>query len=125
MLFTTALARRPQGSGVTANVLHPGLGRILFPLIDPFLLTPEKGAEIAVYLASSPEAEGGSGKYFANKKAFLPIQFPTMWTCRSDYGRSARNSPGSMQRRDFGLCGVLDLTARRGGSQMFLAGYRP
>lgn len=82
VLFTYALARRLEGSGVTTNVLHPGvvrtnfgrvdtplLWRIMFPLIDPFMLTPEKGAETAVYLASSPEVEGVTGKYYAFKKA--------------------------------------------------------
>ena len=82
VLFTYALARRLEGTGVTANVLHPGvvrtnfgrvetplLWRVLFPLIDPFMLTPEKGAETAVYLATSPEVEGVSGKYFAKQKA--------------------------------------------------------
>lgn len=82
VLFTYALARRLEGTGVTANVLHPGvvrtnfgrvdtplLWRIMFPLIDPFMLPPEKGAETAVYLASSPEVDGVTGKYFAFKKA--------------------------------------------------------
>lgn len=82
VLFTYALARRLEGSTVTANALHPGVvrtnfgrtdtplfWRIFFPLIDPFMLTPEKGAETVVYLASSPEVEGVSGKYFAFKKA--------------------------------------------------------
>lgn len=82
VLFTYALARRLEGTGVSANALHPGvvrtnfgrvdtplLWRIFFPLIDPFMLTPEKGAATAVYLAASPEVEGVSGKYFAFKKA--------------------------------------------------------
>jgi NAD(P)-dependent dehydrogenase (short-subunit alcohol dehydrogenase family) len=82
VLFTYALARRLEATGVTTNVLHPGvvrtqfgrvetplLWRVLFPLIDPFMLTPEKGAETAIYLATSPEVEGVSGKYFAKQKA--------------------------------------------------------
>jgi NAD(P)-dependent dehydrogenase (short-subunit alcohol dehydrogenase family) len=82
VLFTYALAHRLEGSGVTATVLHPGVVRtnfgrenppfvfrLLFPLITPFMLTPEKGAETSLYLASSPEVEGITGKYFANKKA--------------------------------------------------------
>lgn len=81
VLFTYALAHRLEGTGVTANVLHPGvvrtnfgrenpplLFRILFPLIEPFMLTPEKGAETSLYLATSPEVEGVTGKYFAAKK---------------------------------------------------------
>ncbi|WP_218916426.1 SDR family oxidoreductase [Calidithermus chliarophilus] len=82
VLFTYALARRLEGTGVSANVLHPGvvrtnfgrvdtpwLWRVMFPLIDPFMRSPEKGAETPVYLASSPEVEGVSGKYFADRKA--------------------------------------------------------
>ena len=67
VLFTYALARRLEETGVTANCLHPGV-------IKTKLLragfgdypgeTPEKGAWTSVYLASSPEVEGISGKYF-------------------------------------------------------------
>ncbi|WP_420627797.1 SDR family oxidoreductase [Candidatus Leptofilum sp.] len=79
ILFTYELARRLEGSGVTANALHPGgvatgFGQgegvmgWFFKLIRPFLLTPEKGAETQIYLASSPEVEGVTGKYFDKKK---------------------------------------------------------
>lgn len=44
------------------------LFRILGPLVWPFLSSPEKAAETPLYLATSPEVEGVSGKYFANKK---------------------------------------------------------
>ena len=79
VLFTYELARRLRGTGVTANCLYPGmvatdlfreapaLYRLLFTLFRPFLLSPKKGAETSVYLASSPELEGVSGKYFAKK----------------------------------------------------------
>ena len=79
--FTYELARRLEGSGVTANVLHPGVVRTAFgqedsrgwmrlmlPVVRPFMKTPERGAETSVYLASSPEVEGVSGQYFANSK---------------------------------------------------------
>jgi len=81
VLFTYELARRLEGSGVTANVLHPGVVRTAFgqedsrgwmrlmlPVVRPFMKTPERGAETSVYLASSPEVEGVSGRYFANSK---------------------------------------------------------
>lgn len=79
VLFTYELARRLEGSGVTANALHPGgvatgfgsgtgLMGWVFKLIRPFLLTPEQGAETQIYLASSPEVAGISGKYFDKKK---------------------------------------------------------
>ena len=79
ILFTYELARRLEGSGVTANALHPGgvatefaagegLMGTIFKLIRPFLPTPEQGAETQIYLASAPEVAGVSGQYFAKKK---------------------------------------------------------
>ena len=84
VLFTYELARMLDGTGVTANCLHPGsvrtrmvmesfLGvngftRALRPLISPFLTTPEKGALTSIYLASSPEVKGVSGRYFMRRK---------------------------------------------------------
>lgn len=75
VLFTYELARRLQGTGVTANCLHPGAVRTkiwrnagtltpLFRFLSLFMLSPEKGAQTSIYLASSPEVEGVSGKYF-------------------------------------------------------------
>ena len=79
VLFTYELARRLAGTGVTANVLHPGVVRTRFGAEDParltnllvpiarlFMKTPEQGAATPVYLASSPEVEGVTGRYFAN-----------------------------------------------------------
>ncbi len=80
VLFTYELARKLKGTGVTVNALHPGvvrtnLGRdatgivrLGFSVIQPFIKTPEQGAATCVYLASSPEVEGLTGKYFVNKK---------------------------------------------------------
>ena len=81
VMFTYELARRLEGTGVTATVLHPGLTSTAFgaedmargwgPLIAlmrPFMKSPKRGAETPVYLASSPEVEGVSGKYFANRR---------------------------------------------------------
>jgi len=72
ILFTYFLAERLKGTGVTANCLHPGV-------IKTKLLragfgdypgdTPEKGARTSVYLASSPEVKGISGRYFEECKA--------------------------------------------------------
>jgi NAD(P)-dependent dehydrogenase (short-subunit alcohol dehydrogenase family) len=76
VLFTYELARRLEGTGVTANCLHPGavgtglganngrLGRIVLPLLRPFMLSPERGAKTSIYLASSEAVDGVSGKYF-------------------------------------------------------------
>jgi NAD(P)-dependent dehydrogenase (short-subunit alcohol dehydrogenase family) len=80
ILFTYELARRLEGTGVTANCLHPGvirsnyglntrgIFRLGIALIRPFLIGPEKGAETSIYLASSPEVEGVTGKYFKRKR---------------------------------------------------------
>jgi len=82
ILFTHELARRLQGSGVTANALHPGviatnliLGMSwLTTLIRPFLKTPEQGARTTVFLATSPEVEGVSGAYFKDERQVEPSQ---------------------------------------------------
>ena len=80
IMFTYALARRLEGSDVTANCLHPGfvatrLGsgnkipiRPVYILLRPFTKSPKQGAETSVYLASSPDVDGVSGKYFDNKR---------------------------------------------------------
>jgi NAD(P)-dependent dehydrogenase (short-subunit alcohol dehydrogenase family) len=81
IMFTYELARRMDGTGVTATVLHPGVVRTGFaaedpspmwkaflPLIRVFLKTPEKGAATSIYLASSPEVDGVTGTYFADRK---------------------------------------------------------
>jgi len=80
VMFTYELAKRLEGTGVTATVLHPGVTSTSFGAEDtargwgaliavmrPFMKTPEQGAETSVYLASSPEAEGLTGKYFSDR----------------------------------------------------------
>jgi NAD(P)-dependent dehydrogenase (short-subunit alcohol dehydrogenase family) len=77
VLFTYELARRLQGTGVTANCLHPGFVatnfaqsdggpavRLLVKLLGSFGTSPQEGAQTSIYLASSPEVEGVTGKYF-------------------------------------------------------------
>jgi NAD(P)-dependent dehydrogenase (short-subunit alcohol dehydrogenase family) len=81
VMFTYELSRRLQGIGVTATVLHPGVTSTGFggedmtrgwgPLIAvlrPFMRSPRRGAETSVYLASSADVEGVSGRYFADRK---------------------------------------------------------
>jgi NAD(P)-dependent dehydrogenase (short-subunit alcohol dehydrogenase family) len=75
VLFTYELARHLEGTGVTANCLHPGLvATRLFRSIPGFSafakvlgLSPKRGAETVIYLASSPEVEGITGHYFEDK----------------------------------------------------------
>ncbi|MCY4436909.1 MAG: SDR family oxidoreductase [Chloroflexi bacterium] len=79
--FTYELARRLEGTGVTANCLHPGvvstaLFRHLPPLLGfavklarPLLLTPAQGADTAIYLAASPDVADVSGRYFERREA--------------------------------------------------------
>ena len=79
VMFTYELARRLEGSGVTATVVHPGMtntafssedpSRLFAPLVAvmrPFMRKPAKGAETPIFLASSPEAAGITGTYFAD-----------------------------------------------------------
>jgi NAD(P)-dependent dehydrogenase (short-subunit alcohol dehydrogenase family) len=76
ILFTYELAHRLAGTRITVNCLHPGFvktnlirtRRLITFLSSPLQITPEKGAETSIYLASSAEVEGITGKYFANKK---------------------------------------------------------
>ena len=81
VMFTYELARRLAGTGVTATVLHPGVTRTAFGTEDPtamtramaliarpFMKTPAQGAATPIYLASSPEVEGVTGQYFANRR---------------------------------------------------------
>jgi retinol dehydrogenase 12 len=84
ILFTRELARRMDGTGVTANCVHPGVvrtgfGRQARPLLRygvmiarPFLLSPERGADTIVYLASSPEVAGQTGGYYVKRRRREP-----------------------------------------------------
>jgi NAD(P)-dependent dehydrogenase (short-subunit alcohol dehydrogenase family) len=84
VLFTYELSRHLAGTHVTANALHPGMvatdiwrkvNRWLTPLIDLVIrrvaLPPEEGAQTSIYLATAPELDGTTGKYFTLKQ---PVQ---------------------------------------------------
>ena len=84
IMWTYELARRLEGTGVTANCLHPGAVATSFgnsiPLMNwvyrlggRFMRTPEKGAETVIYLASSPEVEGVTGTYFQDCKPIKSV----------------------------------------------------
>ncbi len=80
VMFTYELARRLEGTGVTANALHPGtvntgfgknnggVMNLAMKAFAMFQISPEQGAQTSIYLASSPEVKGVSGQYFVNCK---------------------------------------------------------
>lgn len=82
VMYGYDLAHRLEGTGVTVNSCHPGRveTRLLesgfkrwwlhwtWPIVRRFLVTPEEGAETPVYLASSPEVEGVTGRYFIKSR---------------------------------------------------------
>jgi retinol dehydrogenase 12 len=86
ILFTRELARRLEGTGVTANSLHPGTVRTGFgqdgdargfmkfglAMIRPFVLSPARGAKTQIFLASSPKVEGKTGQYWNRRRPFPP-----------------------------------------------------
>lgn len=86
VLFTYELARRLEGTGVTANCLHPGvvatnlladaggLPRRLKAMTRIAAVSMDAGARTSVYLASSEEVEGVSGKYFVKERAVASSQ---------------------------------------------------
>lgn len=85
VLFTRALAKRLDGTAVTANALHPGVVRTgLFDAGPPllrtavaaagrlFMISPEEGAKTSVFLASSPQVEGRTGGYYSDCRPIQP-----------------------------------------------------
>jgi retinol dehydrogenase 12 len=84
ILFTKELAGRLKGTGITANSLHPGFvstrfgdnnqgfAAFLFRFVKVFAISPEKGAETIVFLASSNEVANTSGLYFQKCRPATP-----------------------------------------------------
>lgn len=84
ILFTRELARRLEGSAVTANCAHPGLVRTRFgreaqlpmraavTLARPFMRSPRRGAATIVYLATSPRVAGATGGYYVKSQQREP-----------------------------------------------------
>ncbi len=78
VILAKELSKRLVNTGVTINSLHPGLTKttllkdtsfwikLFFKLIPQ--VSPEKGAETSIYLATSPDVKNISGKFFSNKK---------------------------------------------------------
>ena len=84
IMFTFELAERLEGTGVTANCLHPGgvntnFGAnnrggtiLLFRMLKPFMRRPEQGADTLIYLAASPEVEEMTGRYLTDREVQAP-----------------------------------------------------
>src|SRR5437870_1695241 len=81
ILFTRVLANHLEGTGFTVNACHPGVIRtnlgiggasVVVRFVRMFFKGPAKGAETPIYLATSPDVEGVTGKYFANKRERTP-----------------------------------------------------
>jgi NAD(P)-dependent dehydrogenase (short-subunit alcohol dehydrogenase family) len=84
ILFTAELARRLEGTGVTANCFHPGLVATGFnrnngivmkaamTFVRPFSRSPRKGAATLVWLVDSPEVAAENGGYFFDEKRATP-----------------------------------------------------
>lgn len=91
VLFTYELARRLEGTGVTANCLHPGAvatkllaDYMRVPVVGgalarTFGVSPEEGADTVVYLAAAPEVAGVTGRYFTNRRETRssPVSYDT------------------------------------------------
>jgi NAD(P)-dependent dehydrogenase (short-subunit alcohol dehydrogenase family) len=86
ILFTRELARRWDDTGITANAVHPGfvassfgrdgdtglLGKLVFPILKPFALSPAQGAQTQVYVASAAELAGITGGYWVKSAPATP-----------------------------------------------------
>lgn len=81
VLFSYELARRLEGTSVTANALHPGvvrtsfaaedpgrLVRVAMPFMRPFMKTPARGAATSIHVACDPGLERVTGRYYANSR---------------------------------------------------------
>ena len=114
LYFTYELARRLDGTSVTVNAMHPGfvatnmaanngwLVRLFLPFVHRNSLTPEQGASTVVYLASSPDVETVTGKYFVRGRevASDPVSYDVsaarrLWEVSEGMTTPSRPSPNS------------------------------
>ena len=89
IMFTHELAKRLEGTGISATCCHPGyVGsnfgrnadfpfRTVMSIVRPFLTASEKGSDTAVYLATSAEVEGKSGGYYIRRRKVSPSRVAT------------------------------------------------
>ena len=105
--FTYMLARKMNGTGVTANCLHPGvtntrLLKAAFPRVSG--ISPEEGAQTSVYLALFPRVSTISGRYFDGKKV-VPSSRMTrdrtvqerLWNLAEELTRDPENPEGKFR----------------------------
>jgi NAD(P)-dependent dehydrogenase (short-subunit alcohol dehydrogenase family) len=80
VLFTIALAKRLEGTGVTVNAVHPGVvatelsrdyPKLLSKIVNFFLSTPEQGAACSLHVATAPELSKVTGEYFEKSRIKL------------------------------------------------------
>jgi NAD(P)-dependent dehydrogenase (short-subunit alcohol dehydrogenase family) len=114
VLFTYELVRRLDRRKITANVLHPGVmasgfgqtygGPTAFfvRLARPFFASPAEGAKMSVYLASSSEVEGVTGKYFSKAReqssncvSYCEASQKKLWCLSEEMAREACRGPSS------------------------------
>jgi retinol dehydrogenase 14 len=104
VLFSYELAKRLKGTSVTSNSLHPGVvstsfgaddpatvQRIFIPFLRAFMKTPAEGAATSIHLASAPDLEQVTGRYFANsrpkrssKLSYEEATAATLWQVSGD-----------------------------------------
>ena len=81
VLFSYELARRLRGSAVTSNAVHPGVvntsfgaedpgrtQRLLVPVLRPFMKSAARGAATSIHVASAPQLQDVTGRYFTNSQ---------------------------------------------------------
>lgn len=94
--FTKSIAERYASKGITSYALHPGVVKtnfnsklkgglkFMFALATPFMITPQKGAETTVYLATAPTLESKKSAYFIRKKPAKPASIANDETARQE-----------------------------------------
>jgi NAD(P)-dependent dehydrogenase (short-subunit alcohol dehydrogenase family) len=119
VLFSYELARRLHGTSVTANALHPGVvstsfgaedpatvQRVLIPFLRPFMRTPAEGAATSIHLASAPDLEQVTGRYFADSKpktsskpSYDQAAAVRLWQISAELSSRQSSNPSATDRR--------------------------